>query len=186
MQYEVEQKFPISDLAAVEVRLRDLGARFGEPVRQVDRYFAHPARNFAATDEALRIRRVGNENFITYKGPKLDAATKTRREIELPLPGGEEHLAQFTELLTALGFSVVAEVRKQRRSAKMFWRERAVEAVLDEVEELGTFVELEILADASQLDAARGTLASLATQLGLAKSERRSYLELLLVSRQTT
>ena len=44
-----------------------------------------PCRDFAQTDEALRIRTVGDTSFVTYKGPKLDATTKTRRELELPL-----------------------------------------------------------------------------------------------------
>lgn len=180
MQYEVEQKFPVADLAAVNAQLHALGARFSAPLDQIDRYFAHPVRDFAATDEALRIRRVANENCITYKGPKLDSTTKTRREIELPLSGGEEHLARYTELLTALGFSVVAEVHKHRTPAELHWQGRNVEAALDEVAGVGTFVELEILADEANLDASRSALASLAAKLGLSNSERRSYLELLL------
>ena len=79
MQYEVELKFPVADLGAIEARLVELGTRFDEAVTQVDRYFAHPARDFARTDEALRIRQVGNACYVTYKGPKVDAATKTRR-----------------------------------------------------------------------------------------------------------
>ena len=85
MKYEVEQKFPLADAAEAERKLVALGGPFSDPVEQVDRYFGHPARDFAKTDEALRIRRIGQENRITYKGPKLDAATKTRRELELPL-----------------------------------------------------------------------------------------------------
>ncbi len=85
MPYEVEMKFPAADLAELESRLAGLGATIAAPQSEVDVYFAHPARDFAKTDEALRIRRKGSLNFITYKGPKIDAATKTRREIELPL-----------------------------------------------------------------------------------------------------
>ena len=69
--YEVELKFRVADLPAVEGRLAALGARFAAPVEQVDRYFAHPARDFAQTDEALRLRRVGDEIAITWKGPRL-------------------------------------------------------------------------------------------------------------------
>jgi adenylate cyclase class 2 len=180
MSYEVEQKFPVSDLGAVERRLLALGAQFEPSVEQVDRYFAHPSRDFAKTDEAFRIRRVGNENFITYKGPKLDAATKTRREIELPLAAGAEHLESFTRLLEALGFSIVAEVTKHRRSAEFVWRDRDVTASLDAVANVGSFVELEIISDKANLDDARTTLLALASKLDLAYPERRSYLELLL------
>lgn len=180
MSYEVEQKFPVADLAAVKARLVTLGAKFGPPLSQVDRYFAHPSRSFAKTDEALRIRRIGDENRITYKGPKLDSTTKTRHEIELPLAPGAENLARYTDLLAALGFSVVAEVSKRRTPAELKWQGRTVEAALDDVSGVGTFVELEIVVEEPDLDVARATVMSLAAELSLSRPERRSYLELLL------
>jgi len=83
--YEVEQKYPLADVAAVEAALARLGATWHATVEQVDRYFNHPCRDFAATDEALRLRRTGEALAITWKGPRLDATAKTRRELELPL-----------------------------------------------------------------------------------------------------
>jgi adenylate cyclase class 2 len=180
MKYEVEQKFPIGDIATIERKLVALGGVFAAPVEQVDRYFGHPARDFARTDEALRIRRTGHENRITYKGPKIDAATKTRREIELPLAPGEQAAEDYTSLLEALGFRRVAEVRKRRRIANLPWHGCEIEAALDDVEHVGQFLELELSADEQGLDAARECLASLAEELGLQQSERRSYLEMLL------
>src|SRR5689334_8755809 len=103
MHYEVEQKFPLPNTANTEAKLAELGAQFEPPIEQIDHYFRHPSRDFATTDEALRLRQVGPENFITYKGPKIDPATKTRRELELPLTDGPKTFAQFTELLGALG-----------------------------------------------------------------------------------
>jgi adenylate cyclase class 2 len=182
MKYEVEQKFPIADAAVIEKKVVALGAAFAAPVEQVDRYFGHPARDFARTDEALRIRRTGEQNRITYKGPKIDAATKTRREIELPLAPGAAAAEDFSTLLEALGFRRVAEVRKHRRTAKLTWRSWEFEAALDDVEHVGQFIELELSADENQLDSARECLASLAKELALEKSERRSYLEMLLIS----
>ena len=87
--FEVEQKFRVDGFAEIETHLARLGAEIENPIEQVDTYFAHPQRDFAATDEALRIRQVGDENFVTYKGPKIDSQTKTRREIELPFASGE-------------------------------------------------------------------------------------------------
>ena len=109
MAIEVEQKFRVDDLAALQRRLAELGARPGETQIQVDCYYAHPTRDFAATDEALRLRRIGPSNYITYKGPKLDETTKTRREIEIPLPAGGAAAAQAAELLEVLSFRKVLE-----------------------------------------------------------------------------
>lgn len=180
MHLEVEQKFKVASLAAVREQLLALGAEFGEPLDQADTYFAHPARDFVQTDEALRLRRVGEQTWITYKGPKLDLATKTRRELELPLPAGSDVFERHSELLAALGFRPVATVHKRREPAHLVRETLAVEVALDTVAGVGDFVELEVSASESQRKIAQSAIASLAKQLGLSDTERRSYLELLL------
>lgn len=188
MHYEVEQKFPVDDLAEMEARLLALGARLAAPLEQRDRYFAHPSRDFAQTDEALRIRQIGGQCLVTYKGPKIDLATKTRREIELPLselPDGAG-IGQWTELFAALGFRTVAEVHKLRRPAHLMWQGAEIEIALDRVDQVGTFVEFELMADGENLEAAKARILSLAAALGLVAVERRSYLELLLLGQQSS
>lgn len=180
MNIEVEQKHRLEDSAALVRRLAEHGVTVGPPIVQSDEYFAHPARDFAQTDEALRIRTVGDESVVTYKGPKLDATTKTRRELELPLAVGH---AEFAELLTALGFKPVMVVRKSRRSFELDHQGEKIHGAWDEVHGVGTFVELELTADDAGLAEAKRIIASLADDLGLGPSERRSYLELLLSSR---
>ncbi len=180
MNYEVEQKFRLPDAAALFAQLSRSRIVFAEPVRQIDQYFAHPARDFVQTDEALRIRSVGAANWVTYKGPKIDAATKTRRELELPIEADAAGAERFAELLTALGFRSVAIVRKNRRIAHCELLGHSVEVALDDVERVGSFCELEIQADTAGLDKARQVLAELATRWGLTEVERRSYLEMLL------
>ena len=183
MLYEVENKFPVDDLESLAQRLTAYGAQFDEAIEQVDHYFAHPVRDFAQTDEALRIRRIGQCNLVTYKGPKIDRATKTRRELELPLATGGELTQQYVQLLQALGFRSVADVKKRRRCGRFTWQHWHVEATLDEVEGLGRFAELEIQAVADTLRDAQTALVALAAELGLTIVERRSYLEMLLESR---
>jgi adenylate cyclase class 2 len=183
MPFEVEQKFRVNDKESLRTKLAQLGGELGEPCVQTDRYFNHPARDFAQTDEALRIRSVGDRNFITYKGPKIDTTTKTRREIEQPLDSGTQAADCFAELLTALGFRHVADVNKQRRKAELNIDGRRVELAYDEIEGLGSFAELECSAEEAQLAAAKSAIAKLAIDLGLTRNERRSYLELLLEAR---
>ncbi len=180
MKYEVEQKHPIPGFQAVEAGLAVLGATVGPAIEELDLYFAHPVRDFASTDEALRIRRKGGKTLITYKGPKIDQTTKTRQEIELPLGEGPDTPQQWRELLEVLGFKAVAEVRKQRRKVDLAWQGAAVVLTLDDVHQVGTFVELEIESDENGVERAKSQLAALADHLGLEGSERRSYLELLL------
>jgi adenylate cyclase class 2 len=180
MTLEVELKFHLTDEAALRAALAPFNVVWHEAIEQVDCYFNHPARDFAQTDEALRLRQVGSENVITYKGPKLDGATKTRCEIELEIAAGDAGLAQFGELLVALGFRRVAEVRKVRTKATFTWQGWPVELALDDVANVGRFAELEIQADDASLPAARQAILELAARLKLTRSERRSYLEMLL------
>lgn len=179
MNFEVEQKHRVDVPDALIQTLAERGASLGPSIEQADTYFAHPCRDFAQTDEALRIRMVAGDGVVTFKGPKLDATTKTRREIELPITGNER---EWTELFTSLGFQPVAVVRKSRRPFELTHDGKIVHGAWDEVAGVGTFVELELSADQLSLDSARATIISLANDLQLGPSERRSYLELLLTS----
>lgn len=182
-------KFPVDDAAAIESRLLALGAASRGTVSQLDRYFNHPCRDFAHTDEAVRLRQVAERVELTYKGPRVDAVTKTRREHSLPLAapdtfgGPRSTVEAWTGLLVSLGFRVVAEVSKDRTVFSIDRGSLAVEIAIDTVAGLGAFVELELLAEEAGLDAARDCLRDLARELGLTASERRSYLELLLEGR---
>jgi len=187
--YEVELKFPLVDVAAVETALGRLSARTRPSIDQADIYFAHPSRDFAQSDEALRLRREGDAVAITWKGPRLGWGAKTRREIELPLAGiavaagAEATLAAWGELLEALGFRRVWEVLKRRRRSEVSWQGSAIEVAIDTVAGLGDFLELEILASEEEIPLALSSLQSLAAELGLGQPERRSYLEMLLAAR---
>lgn len=198
--YEVEQKYPVADVMALETRLAGLAATWHGATQQVDRYFNHPSRDFAVTDEALRLRSTDEGVAITWKGPRLDASAKARREIELSLVeaavpaavpigasvpvaavvGASATLDRWTELLEALGFRRVREVAKRRRRATVAWEETSIDVAIDHVGGLGDFVELELQADAAGIAAAASRVESLARELGCAAPERRSYLEMLL------
>jgi len=183
MQLEIEQKYPLADSAALLAKLQQLGADSHGASSQADTYYNHPARDFATTDEALRIRRTDAGCFVTYKGPKLDAETKTRREIELPLTQCDDsHGQDWPELLAALGFREVATVSKTRDSYTVSRGEFVVEICIDRVDRVGDFAEIEIVAHEPELESAKRVIAQLEVELGLTQPERRSYLEMLLDS----
>jgi adenylate cyclase class 2 len=183
MPYEVEQKFRCAELSDVRERLVALGAVAGEAVVHMDCYYKHPVRDFAQTDEAFRLRRVGERNYLTYKGPKVDATTKTRFEEELRLADGAEAAASCDAILAKLGFEPAAVVRKQREPLSIEREGLTTEVALDAVDSVGSFVELEIAVAAKNssdpaVERAKSVLAALAAELGLVDQERRSYLEL--------
>ncbi len=165
---EIEIKSPCDDHAAVIERLTALGARRGETRTERDTYLNHPARDFRATDEALRLRQVNDRVVLTYKGPRLGGASKTRREEEVPVGGFEQMLG----ILGLLGFTTAGTVAKERDIFLL----GEVEICIDRVEGIGNFVELEM--KGTEQERIEKDLFRIAADLGLDRFEKRSYLEL--------
>ncbi len=176
---EVEAKAAAKDLIAVEARLTSLGAVLDANKVERDEYWAHPSRDFGETDEALRLRVTTADDGggwtkadLTFKGAKVDALTKTRPEETVTVAVDERE--SLRRILTGLGFRPFAEVVKERREFVL----EGASICLDKVEGVGTFVEVEVIAE--ELEAARAKVLDIFKRLKLDPSERRSYLELLL------
>lgn len=177
---EIEQKYANADFAMLERRLTEWGADMGEAQEEEDHYFNAPDRDFAQTGEAFRLRRIGSVNYLTYKGPKQKADVKVRTELEIPLLSGDAAAADMTHLLTHLGYRFVAIVRKRRRAASLQRDGVSFAVCLDEVDGLGRFAEVEVLAPEERRVEAELAVSRLAADLGLNDVERRSYLHLVL------
>jgi adenylate cyclase class 2 len=145
-------------------------AEFLEERIEDDVYFSSPIRDFKETDEALRIRYSGDKAILTYKGPKLDKVSKSREEYETYVSG------EIEQILQKLGYKKLLNVRKKRKV--YLYKDFTIS--LDEVEELGEFVEVELKSENLQ-DVKR--IENLFDDLFL-ESERRSYLELLLLKKK--
>lgn len=154
--------------------LKKIGAAKIRVEIQSDTYFAAPHRDFAKTDEALRIRSLDGQAMLTYKGPKLDGVSKTREELETPVDE-----VTITRILHALGFSESGIIRKIRE----VFRVGEVTICLDAVEGLGEFLEVEIVAENKKdLAVSREKLFELLKQFGVEEKDsiRTSYLEMIL------
>lgn len=181
MTFEVEQKFHVDDLAGLEKRLREIGAVEGRCEQHADTYFNHPNRDFVQTREALRVRRIDGEPLITYKGTKLPGDIKARLEMEWRLDPGDRDGSRTEELLQILSFRRVATVNKRRRHFSMpaQWADFGV--MIDEVDSLGLFAEIELtVGESTEIEAARERIRWAARQLELQRAETRSYLTLFL------
>jgi len=175
--YEVEMKVR-ADLAAVAAALEDADATHLGTVEQTDTYYDAPHRDFAARDEALRLREEREEGAVdvamTYKGPLVESASKTRRELETGIDDG----AVMAAMLDALGFSPAETVEKRRRRYEL----EGFVVTLDEVTGLGDFVEIDAEATEDAIEPTRERAVEILEALGLDPAEqiRASYLELLL------
>lgn len=187
--FEIEIKAH-ADHASLRSELVALDAGYEGSVYQVDTYFDHPCRSFEATDEALRMRRERNREsgsdphglgevphgatiVLTYKGPRVDADSKTRAEHET-IVDSEDSLH---EILDALGFTPLPPVKKTREH----YSYKGFTVTLDSVEDLGSFVEIETQGTKDDIDPLREEALSILEQLGGDPDEtiHTSYLALL-------
>ncbi|MDI6718934.1 MAG: class IV adenylate cyclase [Methanomicrobiales archaeon] len=170
---EIEAKVRVADLDAVRARLKARGSRLSGRSVERDVYYNAPHRDFGETDEALRMRYAGSSCVVTYKGPKRPGSgLKVRDELNVGVePGGE-----FEQILRNLGFRAVHEVVKTRE----VYAVPGATVMLDEVEDLGSFVEIEASAGLGEVPAA-DRVNRLVEELGLPKEYvPLSYLELAL------
>lgn len=173
--YEVELKVRAAH-EPIREKLTALDATPGETVQQEDTYYDAPHRAFAETDEALRLRQETNDGettHLTYKGPLVECASKTREERETTVADHEGAAA----ILAALDFQPAATVEKERETFKL----RGYTVALDHVEGLGEFVEVEQEAADREIEHVRDGARDLLSALGCDPDEqvRTSYLELL-------
>ncbi len=176
IEVEVKAHAP-QNKGALEEKLVEIGARRVGEEFQEDVYFNAPHRDFAQTDEALRIRKVTDESsekiFITYKGAKMDEVSKTRKEVEV----GVEDSYKVADIFKSLSFRPVATVRKNRTIYTL----KDLVITLDEVQKVGSFVEIEKEIEEGEdtkeaLDEIFATYSKIGINDGF---ERRSYLELM-------
>ncbi len=174
---EVEAKIELQSCNEVDnviKKLENIGAKKEAQVYEEDIYFQHPCRDFAKTDEALRLRVISKRVELTYKGSKtIVGGSKTRTEYTVTL----SDLRQAKLILESLGFKPVASVRKRR----MYYSYGEVNISVDKVEGLGCFIEVEYRGEGS-IKAAINTINTVIDMLGLTGYKRvyKSYLELIL------
>ncbi|HJQ93151.1 MAG TPA: class IV adenylate cyclase [Candidatus Thermoplasmatota archaeon] len=159
---EVEAKVALDGPEALRETLHRLGAAATPAVVEVDVFFAHPQRDLAAADEALRLRGPvldegsGRRRFeLTHKGPRQAGAYKARQEHTVRL------LDDPTALLAALGFRPTVRLRKTRERHRL----GSLEVTLDHVEGLGWFAEVEALGPDART--AEGAVQAALRELGL-------------------
>lgn len=183
---EIELKIPLkahlSPKNVISYLLHEFGSS-SEEIHQTDYYFSSPIRNFAISDEALRIRQIqarsGKEKIeLTYKGPKLGETMKIREEITLETSNS----TNAKKFLQNLGFQVVAVVKKKRTN----WFVNELTISVDEVKNLGSFLEIEILKptdNSEKIHKSKEQIISLVKKIlpnWSGEDERKSYLELLM------
>ena len=168
MPIEVEIKARIDDPDRIASVLSELGV-FQRRYEKEDRYFGTPN----STMTRFRLRRDNGRLICTFKEKKIDERFEENHECEF----GVSDKTAFERFAAYLGYECVVEKRKVGRS----WLIGAVHCELSEVNDLGHFLELEIVlpddSDDEQRNRAKEDLFAMLSELGVDESnvEARPY-----------
>ena len=162
----VEIKARVIDLAAIEARARAIATALPVDLVQDDTFFA-------CAHGKLKLRRFGDgRGELIYYLRADDAGPKVSEYLISPTTAPD---ALHESLSRAIG--VVGRVRKRRR---LYLVDRT-RIHLDEVEGLGTFVELEVvLREGEPEESGRAVAAEIMERLGIAEPQliREAYVDL--------
>ncbi len=140
---EIELKFPISDPAALQSRLPQLGFHLDTPrTFEHNTLFDTSAHDLRAARQILRIRQYGNLCTVTHKRlpdqSSIDANRyKIRIETETTVADGEA----LAEIFRQLGYAPTF-IYEKYRTEWSHTTERSAHLVIDETP-IGNYVELE-------------------------------------------
>jgi predicted adenylyl cyclase CyaB len=168
---EIEIKAHLRDREAVMAKLKELGCEVGAPVAQEDVVYVRHSGSmdeFLGNDLFLRIRATKGETIFTLK--YHPDRTQNGNSLSMPL---EHELTvssreQLEAMLALLGFTPALRIYKERRSCHY----REWEICLDEVEELGSFIEVEQLAKHNEnVEPISHSLTAFLESLGIAPED---------------
>ena len=169
---EVEAKIKVGSTDQVRSRLEENKAIFDKKSRQTDTYFNSQIRDFAESDEALRIRNEDGFSEVTYKGPKIKGTgAKAREEFNVEISDADA----LSQIFQKIGFFKSAEVLKTREEFEFM----GTKVALDKVDNLGEFIEIEVVTD--DRESALQKIEMVRKELGI-KGDHipESYLEMIL------
>lgn len=178
---EVEVKLPINNIEKLQLDLNRLGFIKTGLFCEEDCYFDNGDCQIRTNGEALRIRKItdfqskSSDTVITFKGKKMDQVSMSRRELETQIADAETGI----QIFEALGFRIVPpKVIKIRNEYKI----GQMTACIDQVQNLGDFLELEIvIQEGEDKDEALGQIENVLQNLGYSLNDtvRNSYLSML-------
>ena len=175
---EVEKKYRLpADAQDIVERIREL-CSLSKAVRQVDLVYLNGIssfKDFTPGDPVLRCRSVDDDVTFTVKQKLPEGGVW---EVELPV--NDAGVDRVEDFVACLGWNLVTRVVKTRRSAQA----DNITIVVDDVEGLGQFVELEVLvATTEEVEYALTSISRLCTKVGMSEEweEERKYDELLMV-----
>jgi adenylate cyclase class 2 len=167
---EVEVKYQVRDKEALLVALKRRGIELAAPVYQDDQAYAPDGWSYGDAKLGVsfaRLRTVDDRHTFTLKRPAENALSCD--EYETTIANRE----QMDQAILAMGFCPTVRIAKVRRTAAL----DGLVLCVDEVEGLGTFLELErMVPDGTSGDAVQAEMAAFVVSLDVeAERTRETY-----------
>ncbi|MDX1980021.1 MAG: class IV adenylate cyclase [Bryobacteraceae bacterium] len=151
---ETEIKIAVTGFERIRARLKSLGFARSQPrLFEANMLFDTPGADLRSGGRLLRVRRVGKQTILTYKGPAETGRHKSREELEIVV--SDEAMCQA--ILDRLGFKPTFRYEKYRTE---YSDGRGV-VTLDQTP-IGNYLELE---------GAAGWIDSTAAKLGFTEAD---------------
>lgn len=162
---EIEVKAKAPDLDKLKEKLIALGCVLGEPVVQHDTIFTNFEGDFTAFmpgTSFLRIRESGGKAVFNLKQPQSNELDVIEHETEIQ----DSHA--MLNILSLLGFKEAVRVHKTRIRTKY----NDLEICLDDVKDLGTFIEVEKITEEADAGKIQEELFMFLESLGVKRDDR--------------
>jgi len=142
MEIEVKLRMPDdSGHPQLRVKLATVGARRIGAVHETNVFFDHADHSLRKANVGLRVRKTIAEEtgeargLLTFKGPPQPHGLRSREAFDVHVDPADEAI----KLLVALGYQETLRFEKRRET----WLLDGCNVELDEIVELGKFVEIE-------------------------------------------
>ncbi len=160
---EIELKFPLLNHKELKEKLDSIAKPGKQNDVQKDVYFNPPHRDFLSkklVSEWLRLRESKKGSSLNYKNwhKEIDPKSVSCDEFETKI----DNTVSLRKLLESLDFRELVTVEKNRST----WNYKDTEIAIDEVRDLGTFIEIEAKRSFANIEEAKKRLYMILEEIG--------------------
>ena len=134
---EIEVKAKVADFTQIIKKIQQLGCTLSDPIQQIDKNYLRNGDKYEDVDKhntpVLRIRWEKNQTFFTIKYKRTTELDNIEKEVIVSDGNELESMLQIMDYYAAM------QINKVRRKT----RYGEYEICLDQVEGLGSFIEVE-------------------------------------------
>jgi adenylate cyclase, class 2 len=163
---EIEVKAKLLNRKLIMKRLNSLGCNFSKAISQQDVIYTQRAgslEKFKSNDLYLRIRiKNKNKAIFTLKKNGINGTDKIEYETEIEFP------LEMENILLLMGYKEAVKVDKIRMTTKY----KGFEICIDEVKNLGSFIEMEKLTKKGDSEKIQEQMFKFLESIGIKKEDR--------------